>query len=197
MKVSDVSQLDDINIVVGNDASNHVWLDLNQTVDANLLSGVWFKWDYDLNQAISNQVGTVDWTTLNYISIIVTEVSGASDFNVFIDDFVITPTPRPIINWQDGTSFCIDLNSNGNNCLDINTSSPAFILPLSSTGDTNKFWIFADLNLLNFTPYDLFDFDFNWGIGVAPTSSARANSPRATTSACVKIPPSFSGTLQK
>ena len=170
IKVSDVSQLDDINIVVGNDASNHVWLDLNQTVDANLLSGVWFKWDYDLNQAISNQVGTVDWTTLNYISIIVTEVSGASDFNVFIDDFVITPTPRPIINWQIGTSFCIDLNSNGNTCLDINTSSPAFILPLSNIGDLNKFWLFADLNLTGFTPYDLFDFDFNWGIGVVPTS---------------------------
>ena len=145
-------------------------MDLNQVADSNLTNHAWFLWVYDLDEAVNNQVGTVNWADLNYISIIVTEVDGASDFNVFIDDLVVTPTPRPVINWTLGTRFCIDLDSNAHGCLDLNTSSPAFVLPSSNNGDINKFWIFADLNLTGFTPYDFFDFDFNWGIGVVPTS---------------------------
>ena len=116
-------------------------------------------------------MGTVDWTDIDYFSISITEVAAASDFNLFIDDLVITPSDNPINNWGNGTLFCIDSDNVRTGCLDINTSSAATLVTNSADGDFNKFWIWADLNLTGFTPFDIFDFDFNWGIGVIPLAN--------------------------
>ena len=168
IKVTDVNQISDINVIIGNNSKNYISQDLNQLQDSNLTSGIWFNWIFDLNQT---GVGTVNWGDVNYISIQVNEVVGASDFNVLIDDLVVTSSTNPINNWGNGSSFCIDDDNLMAGCLDLNVSSPANIVPSSTSGVSNSFWIWGDFNLTNYTPFDLFEFDFNWSFGGIPTTS--------------------------
>lgn len=170
IKVTDVSQIEDININIGNDVSNYVWVDLNQTRDSNLTDNTWFKFNIDMN--LATETGSVNWADLDYFSIIVKEVkNNTTDINVFLDDLVISPTSNPINNWQNGTRFCIDDDNSSVGCLDLNVSSPALVVPSISNGESKKIWVWADLNLTGFNPFDLFEFDFNWSFGGVPTSS--------------------------
>jgi len=151
-------------------------IDVNLTTQIQDLNSIypsnsWFEFNIDLNLAINNQIGIINWSDINYFSIKVTEVTGASDYNILIDDLVVTPSTNPINNWGNGSSFCIDDDNLMSGCLDLNTSSPAFIIPSSSNGNSNKIWIWADLNLTNYTPFDLFEFDFNWSFGGIPNAN--------------------------
>src|SRR3990167_7090050 len=170
IRASDVSQIEDINMVIGNDASNYASWDINQLKDSNMTSGEWFKWDMNKVNAIN--VGNVNWKDLNYVSVRVLErVNATNDFNVLLDDLSVRPTSTPLINWDSGTGLCVDTDNSIAGCLDVNSSSAAIVVPSLSQGSTQKVWVWLDINALGYTPYTIFDFDLNWGLGTTPTST--------------------------
>ena len=166
--VTNVSGIEDINILIGNDLNNHVWQDINQSRDANLSSNVWFQWD--MNLLHTKKQGSVNWYDFNFLSIRIKETVNATDFNVLLDEMIVFPTVQQFWNDNYGTKVCVDDDNSVANCYDLNAFAPIMVVSGVTTGTYKQFWIWGDFNLLNIPPDFIFDFDINFGIGVNPSA---------------------------